>query len=132
MPSPARYILNFGWSLNYHHAPAPTMLFHGSGDKIVPYKKIKFFNIGFYGSSHIAKISRKKNYTYYFYDYVDLGHEVAVLPIYNNMPEILWFIDMCVIQKKPYQVEYRFKDPDAKPRLTLSAKELFEKLQQRQ
>src|ERR1700754_4011436 len=47
-------ILSFDGSLKYKTAPAPTMLFHGTADKIVPYNKVRFFNKGFYGSSSIA------------------------------------------------------------------------------
>jgi predicted esterase len=122
-------ILSFDWRLKYRTVPAPTLMFHGTADKIVPYKKIKFLNKGFYGSSWIAKTFKEKGYPYYFYSEVALGHEVSVLPMIYNIPVILDFLDKYIVQKKPYQTYLSFKDPDAKPMLTLTAQELFKKLQ---
>ncbi len=121
-------ILSFDGSLKYKHLPAPKMMFHGSADKIVPYNKIRFFNKGFYGSAWIAKISKENNYPYFFYSEEGLGHEVSVLPMFYNIPEILGFIDKYVIQKKPYQIEEYFKDPDQKPLMLLTPEELMKKL----
>ena len=38
-----------------HDIPAPTLFFHGTADKLVPYKQVKAFGIGFYGSDRIAR-----------------------------------------------------------------------------
>ena len=122
-------ILSFDWGLKYKTPPAPTMMFHGTADKIVPYKKIKFLNKGLYGSSWIAKTFREKNYPYYFYSEAGLGHEVSVIPMFFNNPLILDFIDHYIIQKKPWQTDLTFKDPEEKPKLVISAAELFKKLQ---
>lgn len=125
-------ILSFDGSLKYKEAPAPKMMFHGSADKIVPYNKIRFFNKGFYGSAWIAKISKENNYPYFFYSEEGLGHEVSVLPMFYNIPDILGFIDKYVIQKKRYQVEEYFKDPDQKPLMLLTPEELMKKLNQQE
>jgi predicted esterase len=121
-------ILSYNGSLKYKTAPAPTMMFHGTADQIVPYNKIRFFNRGFYGSSSIANTFRENKYPYFIYREEGLGHEVALLPMYYSIPEILDFLDKFVKQGKKYQVDLSFDDEDRKPLLTMSAKELFEKL----
>jgi hypothetical protein len=122
-------ILSFDGSLKYKMAPAPTLMFHGTADKIVPFNKIRFFNKGFYGSGWIAKIFKEKNYPYYLYSEEGLGHEVAVLPMINNNSVILDFIDQFIIQQKPFQINLNFKDPETKPMMLLTSQELFKKLQ---
>lgn len=123
-------VLSFDGGLSYGLPPAPTLLFHGSADKIVPYNKIRFFNKGFYGSSWIAKTFKKKGYAYYIYRAEGLGHEMAVLPMINRLPLILDFLDEYVMLHKPYQTDVSFNDPGQKPMMVLTAKELFKKLQQ--
>lgn len=124
-------VFSLDWGLEYKTAPAPMMLFHGTADKIVPYEKIGFLNKGLFGSAWIAKIATKNSYPFYFESEVDLGHEVSVIPMYTKLPDILNFIDTFIMQKKPYQMQISFKDPDIKPMLTISATELFKKLQQK-
>jgi len=121
-------ILSFNWGLKYHMPPAPTLMFHGTADRIVPYNKIRFLNKGLFGSAWISKTFQKGNYPFYFYSIEGMGHEISVTPMYDKIPVILDFLDRFVIQQKPYQITTDFKDPDAKPMLTMSAKELFEKL----
>ncbi|HTQ27362.1 MAG TPA: hypothetical protein VMI35_04505, partial [Puia sp.] len=113
----------------YQSAPAPTLLFHGTKDKVVPYDQIRFFNKGFYGSASIARTFRKKQYPYYIYREEGLGHEVSVLPMYQNIPDILSFLDRFVVQRQPLQIDLRYDDPKARPMMTLTARQLFRKLQ---
>ena len=47
-------ILSRHGKLKYGNEPAPTMLLHGTEDKVVNYKQITLFNIGFFGSDKIA------------------------------------------------------------------------------
>ena len=122
-------ILSYDGSLNYQLPPAPTLLFHGTADKIVPYNKIRFFNKGFYGSSSIAGTFGKRNYPFFIYREKGLGHEVAVLPMYKNMPEILDFLDKFVLRHERLQIDLHYNDLEAKPMVTGSAKDLFKKLQ---
>jgi predicted esterase len=122
-------VLSFDGSLKYLVNPAPYLLFHGTADKIVPYGKIRFFNIGFYGSAWIAKTFKEKNIPYYLYGEEGMGHEISVYPMFDNIPVILDFLDKFVIQKKPYQINLLFKDPNAKPLMLETPSELFKKLQ---
>jgi predicted esterase len=121
-------ILSYEGSLKYQLPPAPTLFFHGTADKIVPYDKIRFFNKGFYGSSSIANTFSKRNYPFFIYREKGLGHEVAVLPMYKNIPEILGFLDKFVMRHQRLQIDLHYNDMEAKPMLTGSAKDLFNKL----
>ena len=58
--------------------PAPTLLFHGTVDRIVPYKQIVFGKKGFFGGNALAKRFDKFNLPYCIYRYTDLGHEVSI------------------------------------------------------
>ncbi len=63
--------------LKYEEQPAPTIFFHGTGDKLVNYKQIVFFNLGFFGSDKVAKRFEKFGYNYNILRYLDRGHEIA-------------------------------------------------------
>lgn len=104
-------ILSYNGALKYRKtSPAPTMLFHGTKDNLVVYKKIRFLHKGFYGSSHIAKVFKKKKYPYYMYREVGMGHELSYTPMNNKQPEILWFIEQYILNKKPYLMDISFDD----------------------
>ena len=122
-------VLSFDGGLKYQIKPAPYLMFHGTADKIVPYRKIRFFNKGFYGSAWIAKTFKENNDPYFLYSEEDMGHEISVYPMFDKIPEILDFLDKYIILKKPFQVDLLFKDPDAKPLMLLTPGELFKKLQ---
>ncbi|MBD2756132.1 alpha/beta hydrolase [Spirosoma validum] len=107
-------ILRFDGGLNYRTPPAPTMLFHGTDDKLVFYNKIRIFNKGFYGSSPIAAEFKKRGFPYYICRVADMGHEVAITPLQRNLPEILGFLDAFVRDRKAYQVDVTLKDPEQK------------------
>jgi predicted esterase len=121
-------ILSYDGRLKYPMPPAPTMLFHGTADKIVPYKAIRFFNKGFYGSSSIAGTFQKNGYPFFIYREKNLGHEVSVLPMYLNNPEILDFLDRFVRQHQKLQIDLLYNDMEAKPMLTGTADELLKRL----
>ncbi|MGM9736492.1 MAG: carboxylesterase family protein [Candidatus Cryptobacteroides sp.] len=63
--------------LRYASAPCPMLIFHGTADKIVPYKQIKVGRLGFFGGGKIATKLRKSGYGYVMYHFKGLGHEVA-------------------------------------------------------
>jgi predicted esterase len=120
-------ILSYDGRLKYQMPPAPTLFFHGTADKIVPYNRIRFFNKGFYGSSSIAHTFRKNSYPYFIYREKNLGHEVAVLPMYLNIPEILDFLDRFVRQHQKLQIDLLYNDMVAKPMLIGTADELLKR-----
>ncbi|MCX2492408.1 alpha/beta hydrolase [Pedobacter sp. PF22-3] len=108
-------ILSYHGAPKYTIPPAPTMLFHGTADKLVPYNKVRLFNRGFFGSRYLARTFKKNSYPYYFQYVQDMGHEIAGSPMVENLPDILWFIDSYIIKQKRYFMEVDFKDADKKP-----------------
>ena len=82
---------------------APTLMFHGTADKLVPYKKVQLGKLGFFGSSAIASQMEKLNLPYQIYRYTDLGHEVAIggpltMDVFN-----LFVKQYIILGKKQYQ-----------------------------
>lgn len=121
-------ILRTGGRLRYRSAPAPTLLFHGTADRIVPYDKIRFLNRGLYGSAAIARTLRADHHPYTFYREEGRGHEVSVTPMFLRLPEILAFIRESVIDKRPIEKDICIRETAGPPPMTLSAKELLNKL----
>ena len=95
-----------------NHQPAPTMLFHGTSDKLVTYKQLKLFSTGFYGSSRIAPIFEKNSYPYYFRRYQDYGHSVANM-FTPTIDTFEWFITHFVVRKEQLQIEEDFLNMDS-------------------
>lgn len=113
--------------LKYKIKPAPTMMFHGSSDKMVFYNRMYFFNRSVNGSNEISAVFKKQNYPYYFYRVEGMGHEVAASPMEDNLKNILWFISEYVLNKKQYQIEHTFNDMDAKRDIFLTQDDLMKK-----
>jgi len=95
---------------SYTQRPAPTLFFHGSADKLVPYNSTRFFKVGMFGSKSLAKRFREKHYPYTFYTIEDIGHEVAEYPMKEFLPEIEKFITDFVIDRKQWMLDIHFKD----------------------
>ncbi|HUI32369.1 MAG TPA: alpha/beta hydrolase [Dysgonamonadaceae bacterium] len=99
----------------YNIAPAPTLLFHGSADKLVPYNNNRFFHIGMFGSNTLTKQFRKNGYPYQFYSMEGSGHEVSEYPMTDFLPEIEQFITDFVIHKKQLLIDINYRDKNRKP-----------------
>ncbi|HMG83621.1 MAG TPA: alpha/beta hydrolase [Ferruginibacter sp.] len=121
-------ILSYDGRFRYVSPPAPTMMFYGTADKIVPYNKIRIFNRGMYGSSWIARTCKKQHYPYYIYRAEGLGHEMSVLPMINQLPRVYDFLDQYVLQHKQLQIDISYHDPSIKPLMTMTPAELYKKL----
>ncbi len=64
--------------LHYANPPAPTLLMHGTKDRIVNYKKFGLpFGAKLFGSSTIDKIMDKENIPHWIIRFEGIGHEVA-------------------------------------------------------
>ena len=64
--------------LKYDTPPAPTMLMHGTKDKIVTYKSFGLpFHAKLYGSSKVAKAMKKQGIPHWIIRFEGIGHEVA-------------------------------------------------------
>lgn len=94
------------------HNPAPTMFMHGKEDKLVPYKQMKFFKIGFIGSSKLADIFKKQQWPYRIQRYEGYGHAVA-MGFTITIDELEWFCQHYVINKEALQIDYTYYDMKA-------------------
>lgn len=62
----------------YETDPAPTLLMHGTKDKIVAYKSFGLpFNAKLFGSNTIHERMKKQNIPHWFIRFEGIGHEVA-------------------------------------------------------
>lgn len=95
---------------SYTQKPAPTLFFHGSGDKLVPYDKLRLFNLGMFGSKSLTKRFREERYPHQFYIMEDIGHEVSEYPMREFLPEIEKFITNFVFDRKQWMMDVSFKD----------------------
>lgn len=95
---------------SYNINPAPTLFFHGSADKLVPYKQTRFFKLGMFGSKALASRFRNERYPYTFYSIGDIGHEVADFPMTEFLPEIHQFIKDFIFDRKQWMIDIDFKD----------------------
>ena len=94
----------------YPEAPCPQLLFHGTADKIVTYKKLAFGQWGFFGSSEVVRILKKSGHPYCFYSYKDHGHDMAG-NFYATWPEQKQFLEQDVMRRSPRVVEALVDDP---------------------
>lgn len=99
-----------------NHAPAPTMFYHGTSDKLVPYKQLKFFSVGFYGADALVKRFEKYDYPYFARRFEGYGHSIAAAGP-ETVDDLLWFCRHYVYGKERIQVDgmYQNLDPQAMP-----------------
>ena len=99
-----------------NHAPAPTMFYHGTADRLVTYKQISVFNIGFYGTDALVKRFVKYDYPYFARRIEGYGHSVAAAgPL--TVDDLVWFCRHFVYNKERLQVDGTYKnlDPSTMP-----------------
>ena len=97
------------------HEPAPTLLCHGTVDKLVVYTKTQFANLGLFGSDAIAKQFKKNGYGYHIRRYTGLGHQVAI--IYNDEFTLIeQFINDYVFPRTKIQTDETYFNPDIEPK----------------
>ena len=94
----------------YSSAPAPTLMFHGTDDNLVPYTRIKFLNLIFAGSDVLAKTFNDNGYNYNILRYKDRGHEIANNMIISYSDEIR-FLETNVMRKERRIVDSMIDDP---------------------
>lgn len=93
--------------------PAPTLLCHGTEDRLVPYKQIRVFNQGVFGSNALAKRFSKYDYPFHIRRYAGLAHEVAgIYPQEFNLIDN--FIAEFVFGKKQIQSDETYYNPAIK------------------
>jgi len=97
-------------NVGYQRDPAPTLFFHGTSDKIVTYKQIKFLNLAFQGSKVLARIFRNNGYDYCIYRYKDNSHEIAAA-MSATFPEQLAWLNHNIIGKEKRIIDATVNDP---------------------
>ena len=123
MPADFRFagVISFAGAIFSHegkcdyrvHAPAPTFFLHGTADKLVNYKKIQLFKLGFFGSNELVKRFEKFGFPYKIMRFKDEGHSVA-MRMMDNYEDVMWFIDNMVCRKRDLSVDETFQDRDRK------------------
>ena len=104
-------ILSRKGKVKYETSPCPTMMLHGTADKIVPYRQIALFNLGFYGGGKLVDRFKKFGYDYNMYHFIDYGHEIAG-SMHTTFDLQLDFLENNVIQGKKRIIEAWISDPD--------------------
>lgn len=94
----------------YARQPAPTMMLHGTEDKLVVYNKIQIFKTGMFGTNAIAKAFVKGDYPYMAIRYVGNEHDVASFPMHYNFEQICNFVDSAAAGKYTNQLDIMVKD----------------------
>lgn len=87
-----------------NHAPAPTMFFHGTVDGLVPYNKVGFMNLGFYGLNSLVKRFEKFGYPYCARRFEGYGHIIAAAGP-ATVDDFLWFCRHYVYGKEQLQLD---------------------------
>ena len=104
-------ILSRKGKVKYETAPCPTMMLHGTADKIVPYRQIAVFTLGFYGGGKLVERFQKFGYDYNMFHFTDYGHEIAS-SMYTTFDLQLDFLEKNVILGKKRIIEAWISDPD--------------------
>lgn len=94
----------------YKYEPAPTLMFHGTADKIVTYRQIRVFNQAFQGTAKLARVFKYNDYDYNIYRFVGNSHEIAGAMI-ETFPEQLNWLNTNIIGKEKRTVDARVNDP---------------------
>lgn len=104
-------ILSRKGRIKYGSTPCPTLMLHGTADKLVPYNQIVFFNLGFYGGGKLVDRLKKYGCSYNMFHFIDYGHEIAG-SMYSTLDLQLRFLENNVMQNKKRLVETWISDPD--------------------
>ena len=120
-------ILSRKGKVKYAKEPCPTLMLHGTADKLVPYKQIAFFNLGFFGGGKLVERFKKFGLDYNMYHFIGYGHEIA--GSMSTTTDLQFkFLDCNVMEDKDRIVETWIEDPNVyKGSGPQSRKELYGK-----
>lgn len=91
-------VFNPTGDLTWPVKPSPIQLYHGDADRNVPYDKVMLGDMGIFGSKYIAEQLRLMESPYYFYDVENAAHEIAGIPMKENLNDIQSFIFQYIIE----------------------------------
>lgn len=103
-------ILSREGKVDYKTAPAPTLMLHGTADKVVNYKQIQFFNLGFFGGGKLVRRFEKFGYNYNMYHFLGNGHIIASA-MEQTLDLQLAFIERNVMAKEARIIDAFVSDP---------------------
>ena len=104
-------ILSRKGKVKYATEPCPTLMLHGTADKVVPYKQIAILNLGFFGGGKLVERFKKFDYNYNMFHYMDYGHEIASA-MQTTFDLQLDFLEKNIMQGKKRIIEAWITDPD--------------------
>ena len=104
-------ILSRKGKVKYNNTPCPTMMLHGTADKLVPYNQIAVLNLGFFGGGKLIDRLKKYGCNYNMFHFIDYGHEIAG-SMYSTLDLQLDFLEKNVMEKKERLIEAWISDPD--------------------
>lgn len=96
--------------VDYKRAPAPTLMIHGTADKIVDYNDMSFLNVHFSGAQALSKEFAKKSDCYHILRFKDHGHEMAISQMHCYAQE-MYFLEHNVMKKEKIVVDATVDDP---------------------
>ena len=97
-------------TVHYTREPSPTLLFHGTADRIVTYRQIHLFNLAFQGSNVLARIMKGNGFNCCIYRYKDNSHEIAAA-MSKTFPEQLAWLEHNIIGKEKRIIDATVNDP---------------------
>lgn len=112
--------------IDYDITPCPTLLLHGTADKLVNYNQIKVLNIGFFGSNKLLPRLAKAGCNYRIYRYEGNSHEIAsVMP--KTLGIQLDFLETCIGKGQHSTMDVSLSDPNIPAGKNIGKKDLYNK-----
>lgn len=96
----------------YATAPAPTLFYHGTKDRIVIYNKISIFRKGMYGTKSLVKVFDKNDFPYMVVRYKGMHHRVSSFPRFELQDQICDFVDRAAAGKYHNELDITVKDKE--------------------
>ena len=119
-------ILSREGKVDYKNDPCPTLMLHGTADKVVPYKQIKVFNLGFFGGAKLVRRFEKFGFNYNMYHYLDKGHIIAdAMRMTVDLQEI--FLKDNVMRGEKKIIEALIDDPGIENQGITSRKDIYDR-----
>lgn len=117
-------ILSRQGKVKYAKEPAPTLMMHGTADKVVPYNQIAFFNLGFFGGGKLVDRFKKFGFNYNMFHFKNNGHEIAGA-MYDTLDFQFAFLERNVILGERRIIEATVSDPRLKPSTVQSLDDIY-------